>query len=250
MNVHITIVLAQRRSRSAGPAMQRDGVGRIAQPTPGLGHDQGIAGIMGVVTHRSGEAQAAVIDVDQVTQHGHVLGTLVDHPRRFILVKDQLHPVGSSTLFGGEVRDVDHSGVDDAALLDEQVPTLTLKLVGALPSSQQCIGGPAPPRHTPNAVSVPKIWESRRAKPFIGAPARNGVTPCRISQPGASCGARCKRWTPFGNTGIPWRRSFRAAWPALYLEKMSNRSSVVRSSTATAASRSALNLNSRSTTPR
>ena len=60
--------------------MQRDGIGRIAQPAPALGHDQRVARVVGIVAHRCGEAQPAVVDVDDVAQHGHVLGALVDHP--------------------------------------------------------------------------------------------------------------------------------------------------------------------------
>lgn len=57
---------------------------------------------------------------------------------------------------------------------------------------------------------------------------------------------RRKRWTAFGNTRRHGAHPVAPHDPALYLQQMSIRSSVVSGSTATAASRSAFNANSRS----
>src|ERR1700722_16567745 len=75
-------------------------------------------------------------------------------------------------------------------------------------------------------------------KLFIETPGGNRDTKCRISQAGTSWAMRGARWTPFGNILV-------TKIPALYLQEMSIRLSVVRGSTATAGSRAASNVNSR-----
>src|SRR6202042_1728986 len=102
----------------------------------------------GIVAHGCGKAQATVIDVNNVPEHGHVLGALVDHPRSFIFVKNQLQPVGPAALFGSKVGDIDNGGVDDAPLLDQQIPALALFLIGAGAAAEKRIRG-----HSPQADS-------------------------------------------------------------------------------------------------
>ena len=145
-----------------------------------------LPGIVRVVAHGCGKAQAAVIDVDQVAQHGHVLGALVDHPRRLIFVKNQLHPVGPSALFGSEVGDVDHGGIDDAPLLDQQIPALALLLVGAGPAAKQAHRRPRPQGRLQRARC--QRLGSRKANCSLRLRPEKGRTRCRISQAGSPWG--------------------------------------------------------------
>src|SRR6185437_15692502 len=68
--------------------------GRTAvQPAPAFRNDNGIAGILRVILYRSGNSDAAVVQIDVLPKMGHVLGSFVLHAGNVVGVDQELGSV-------------------------------------------------------------------------------------------------------------------------------------------------------------
>src|SRR5271170_874710 len=97
-----------RHARLAWGAADGDGVRRIAQAAPVLRYHNAVDGTMGIVAHRAGKAQPAVVDVYKLAEIRHILRALIADARDRVFIEDELQAVRTAALVGPEVRNVDN----------------------------------------------------------------------------------------------------------------------------------------------
>src|SRR4051794_9947105 len=107
-----------------------------SQPAPLFRNHDRVGWILRVVLHRRGNADAAGVQVDAVTQVGHVLRGFVSHAAHVVVINQELHAAVSISVLGRrlwrEFGNIGNGSVDDAPDGADLVPALLLELLRTL----------------------------------------------------------------------------------------------------------------------
>ena len=106
-----------------------------AEAGPAFGDDYGVAGILWIVLYAGGQAEAAGMEIDELSQPGYILRALVLHARDVVLVDQELR---GNLDFGVHLLDVDHRSVAEATFGAEPITAFGFDLtIGLTATAQQ-----------------------------------------------------------------------------------------------------------------
>ena len=110
--------------------------GDLANATPLLGKENGIAGVLGIVLDRGRQFQPAGVQVDELTQVSHILRALVRNSGDIVLIDEQLYGIW----LGWHFVNIDHGAIGDASEAAQTKTPLLLTLIGRFAATAHPIG--------------------------------------------------------------------------------------------------------------
>lgn len=96
------------------------------QAAPAFRYDNGISGVLRIVFYRSGHSNAAVVQIDVLTQMRHVLRRFILDARDIIVVDEKLRGV---RLVGVQFRHIDDCAIDQSTDAVEKLSALALMVL-------------------------------------------------------------------------------------------------------------------------